>query len=267
MVNVTPSQLRFGLRLPGGNSEYIENLFRTRFPADSCEPIPLAGRCRLRTRDYQKKKDSSMPRIEPLAEADAQDKTAQTYGRIREMLGSETVPEPFLHYGRVQPFLQDFYMNFKKFVYTDGKIDAQTKAIIGLAVSSHYGCGLWLDFLIERAKSLGVTDGQVGEVIAVASTNAMYNSFFKFRDFSGSDIFSGMSVGLRAHTFTSTSLTDETIELINVAISNLNACKPCTSAHVEKSRQLGLSDEALLETIQCAATMGAGCAFLKAAGV
>lgn len=208
-----------------------------------------------------------MPRIEPLAEADAQDKTAQTYGRIKEMLGSDTVPEPFLHYGRVQPFLQDFYMNFKKFVFSDGKIDAQTKSIIGLAVSSHYGCGMWQDLLIERAKLLGVSDEQIGEVVAVASTNAMYNSFFKFRDLSGSDIFSGMSVGLRAHTFSSTSLTDQIVELINVAISDLNACKPCTSGHVEKARQIGVSDEALLETIQCAATMGAGCAFLKAAGV
>lgn len=208
-----------------------------------------------------------MPRIEPLPEADAQDKTAQTYGRIKEMLGSESVPEPFLYYGRVQPFLQDFYMNFKKFVYTDGRIDAQTKTIIGLAVSSHYGCGIWQDFLIERARSLGVTDEQIAEIIAVASTNAMYNSFFKFRDLSGSDLFSGMSVGLRAHTFSHTSLSDQIVELINVAISDLNACRPCTSGHVEKARQLGLSDEALLETIQCTATMGAGCSFLKAAGV
>lgn len=206
-----------------------------------------------------------MSRIQPLPESEAQDKLARTYGRIKEMLEADAVPEPFLTYGRVEPFLQDFYMNFKKFVYTDGKLDAKTKAILALAVSGHYGCGVWLDFFTDRLKSFGADDGFVAEVLAVGSTNAMYNAFFKFRDLSGSDVFGGMSVGLRAHTFTNTALEDATVELINTVISDLNACKPCTSGHVTKSRDLGTSDEQLLEAIQCAATMAAGCSFLKAA--
>ena len=206
-----------------------------------------------------------MPRIHPLPESEAQDKLERTYGRIKEMLGSDTVPEPFLTYGRVDAFLQDFYMNFKKFVYTDGALDAKTKAILGLAVSGHYGCPVWLDFFTDRLKSLGAEEGIVADVLAVASTNAMYNAFFKFRDLSGSEVFGGMSVGLRAHTFTNTSLDEKTVELINTASSNLNACKPCTSGHVTKSRDLGASDDQILEAIQCAATMAAGCSFLKAA--
>lgn len=207
-----------------------------------------------------------MSRIAPLPEADAEGKTERTYGRIKEMLGADAVPEPFLMYGRVEAFLQDFYMNFKKFVFEDGQLDARTKAIIGLAVSGHYGAGIWIDFFADRLKSMGGDDQLIADVLAVASTNAMYNAFFKFRDLSGSDVFGGMSVGLRAHTFMNTSLDEKMVELINVAISDLNACKPCTSGHVDKARQLGVSDEALLETIQCAATMSAGCAFLKAAG-
>jgi alkyl hydroperoxide reductase subunit D len=207
-----------------------------------------------------------MPRLQPLPENEAQDKVATTYGRIREMLGNEPIPQPFLYYGRVDAFLQDFYMNYKKFVFSDGKLSAQLKSIIALAVAGHYGSELWLDVLTNRFKSLGGTDNQVAEVLAIASTNAMYNSFFKFRDLSGSEVFSGMSVGLRAHTFTGTSFDDKTVELINIAISNLNACKPCTSGHVEKARGLGASDEELLEVVQCASTMAAGCAFLKSIG-
>ena len=206
-----------------------------------------------------------MSRIAPLPEAEAQDKLERTYGRIKEMLGSDSVPEPFLTYGRVEPFLQDFYMNFKKFVFSAGKLDEKTKAIIGLAVSGHFGCSVWLDFFTARLAALGGSTELPGEVIAVASTNAMYNAFFKFRDLSGSDIFSGMAVGLRAHTFSGTSLDEKTVELINISISDLNGCKPCTSGHVEKARQLGASDDELLEAVQCAATMAAACAFLKAA--
>lgn len=207
-----------------------------------------------------------MPFVTPLPEAEATNKVEQTYGRIKEMLGVEAVPEPFLLYGRVPAFLQDFYMNFKKFVLSDGALDANMHAVIGLAVSARDSSKFWVEYFIERLKALGVDQNQVAEILAVTSTNAMYNTFFKFRDLSGSDLFFGMAVGLRAHTFANTSLDAKTVELINIAISDLNACKPCTSGHVDKARELGVSDEAILETIQCAAVMMAGIQFLKTAG-
>lgn len=207
-----------------------------------------------------------MPRIPVLPEEDATDKARQTYGRIKEMLGSETVPQVFLAYGQVPSFLQDFYMNFKKFVYSDGKLDAKTKAVLALAVSTNANCDPWAEFLIERCRILGISQQQIAEIAALSATNAMYNTFFKFRDISGSDIFNGMSVGLRAHTFNSTSFDESTVELINVVISVLNVCRPCTSGHVAQVRNLGVSDEAILEAVQCAATMSAGVQYLKAAG-
>ena len=60
---------------------------------------------------------------------------------------------------------------------------------------------------------------------------------------------------------------DETVELINLALSDINACKPCTAAHVMKARKEGASDEAIYEAIQCAATMIAGTQFLRSIGV
>lgn len=204
--------------------------------------------------------------IAPLPESDATDKVAQTFGRIREMLGEAEVPLPFRVYARVPAFLQDFFMNFRKFVQGDGEIDARTRTVIALAVSGGAGSAAWTDFFLRRGRSLGLTEDQLAEVLAVASTNYMYNTFFKFRELSGSDLFAGLGVGLRAHTFHGTSLDDRTVELINIAISDINACQPCVSGHVEKARQLGLRNEQILEAIQCAATMLAGIQFLKAAG-
>ena len=104
-----------------------------------------------------------MSRIQPLPESEAEGKLERTYGRIKEMLEADTVPEPFLTYGRFEAFLQDFYMNFKKFVYQDGALDAKTKAILGLAVSGHYGCTVWLDFFTERLTSLGAEEGMTSD--------------------------------------------------------------------------------------------------------
>lgn len=207
-----------------------------------------------------------MFRINPLPESEATDKVAQTYGRIKELLGSDVVPEQFLAFGRVPAFLQDYYMNFKKFVWTDGANDVRVKATLALAVSATARCASWTEFFVNRCRQLELGEQYVADAIAVAATCQMYNIFFKFRDISGSDIFGGMPVGLRAHTFANTSLDEKTTELINIAISDINGCKPCTAGHVTKARQLGLSDDAILEAVQCAATVAAGAAFLNSAG-
>lgn len=206
-----------------------------------------------------------MPRILPVAPAEATDKVAQTYERLGELFEGGPVPPPFLLYARVPAFLQDFYMNFKKFVWSDGQIDVKTKATIALAVSSALRCPAWADFFAERCTKLGLPEQHVADTIGVASACQMYNVFFKFRDLSGSELFSGMGVGLRAHTFGNTSLDGKLVELINIAISDINGCKPCTSGHVDSARKLGVTDDALLECVQCAATMAAGCAFVNAA--
>lgn len=209
-----------------------------------------------------------MPRITPVTDVTSPDKVAQTFERLVELFGSEAaVPAPFRLYARVPAFLGDFYMNFKKFCFADGKLSTRTKSLIGLAVAGNSGCDEWADYFAARVQELGGDDQTVADAVGVASACALYNAFFKFRDLSGSELFGGMGVGLRAHTFNGTSLDEQTVELINIAISDLNACKPCTEGHVTKARSLGLSDDAILETIQCAATVYSGAQFLKGAGV
>ena len=178
------------------------------------------------------------------------------------MLGGGAIPAPFLVYARVPAFLQDFYTNFKKFVWTDGQIDVKTKATLALVVAAGARCHIWADFFAERCAKLGLSQQHTADTIAVAASCQMYNVFFKFHDLAASGKFDGMGMGLRAHTFANTSLDAKLVELINIVVSNINGCQPCTSGHVEKARQLGVSDAAILESVQCAATMAGGCAFL-----
>ena len=201
--------------------------------------------------------------LNPILPANASEPVLQIYGRIREMLDGD-LPEMFLVYGNVEPFLKDFYMNFKKFVVSSGALDEKTRALIALVASSHAKCPAWIRYFQKRAVDLGWTVSQVAEAMAVAATNYSYNTFFKFRHMSGCGLFEGMGVGLRAHTFQAVTLDQKLVELINIAISNINACQPCTSGHVSQARAIGLSDDQILECIQCASTMYAGCQFLNA---
>jgi alkyl hydroperoxide reductase subunit D len=207
-----------------------------------------------------------MAAIALLTEAEATDKIEQTYGRIKELLGVDSVPEPFLLYGRVPAFLQDFFMNSKRFIFSDGKLSAKTKGLIALVVAAKERCPVWVDWLTGYCDRLGWSEQERLDALAVAGACAMYNTFFKFRDLAGRDIFQGMSVGLRAHTFSGTSLDELTVELINIAVSDLNSCHACVSGHVSKGIELGAGEESILEAIQCAATMYSGTTFHAAAG-
>ncbi|MEZ6061446.1 MAG: carboxymuconolactone decarboxylase family protein [Planctomycetaceae bacterium] len=208
-----------------------------------------------------------MPLVNPVADADAVDKAAQAFTRIREVLGVEEIPEIFRYMASVPTFVHDFFMNFRKFVLSDGKLDEKSRLLIAVAVAGQCGCQTLLQYIRELAEARDISVQQITDALAVGATNSMYNVLFKFRDISGSAVFEGMPVGLRAHTFHGTSLPEETVELINLALSDINSCKPCTSSHVAKASQLKIADEAIYEAIQCAATMVAGSQFLRSIGV
>lgn len=205
--------------------------------------------------------------VNPVPESEAVDKAAQAYSRIKEVFELDEVPEVFRYMGNVPAFVHDFFMNFRKFVMTAGKLDEKSKLLIALAVAGKEGSQAWLNYLTELAAAKDISKLEITETLAVGATNSMYNVLFKFRDISGVPAFDAMPVGLRAHTFQSTSLPEQTVELINLALSDINACKPCTAAHVAKARQVGVEDEAIYEAIQCAATMIAGTQYLRSIGV
>ena len=204
-------------------------------------------------------------RIPPLPESDADGKVERVYGQLKELFEVDALPDCVLAMGRHEALLSDWYMNFKKFVWKDGQLDRRTKLLIAQAVALKEGSGPWADFFTGLAAKDGVTDAEVTDVAALVATNATYNTFFKFRTLSGTDLFDGLPVGLRAHAFQATAFDEKTVELINTAVSDLNACEPCVAGHVKKARGLGLSPDAILEAIQATATVYAGVQFLKSA--
>jgi alkyl hydroperoxide reductase subunit D len=207
---------------------------------------------------------STTAALRPLAETELSDKAIETLGRVRELFGEEAVPEAFFVYANAPAFMHDFYMNFKRFVLTAGKLDLKTKLLVAYGASIVLDAKPWRDVLARRLESAGATETELSAAAAIAATCSMYNVFFKFRDLAGSPSFQTMPVGLRAFAFANSGLDEKTVEIINVAVSDLNGCKPCTSGHVAKAVALGVSEEALLEAVQAAAAVAAGAVFLRA---
>src|ERR1700741_336708 len=132
-----------------------------------------------------------MPFISPVPLDQTSEKAAQVYERIREVLQVTEIPEIFQYLAVAPAFLHDFFMNFRKFVLSGGKLDEKRKLLIACGVTGQAGSVKWLDFLKTFAAQRNVSDQEIVDSLAVGATNSMYNVLFKFRDISGSDVFNG----------------------------------------------------------------------------
>ena len=199
-----------------------------------------------------------MPVTPPLAPEKAPESTRSIYERIKETLGNGQVPVGYQMMGNVEPFLQDSYLNFRKFIKDgSGKLDAKERHAIVLASSSAMNCVHCVRSHAREAVEIGWTEKEVAEILAVTATCAMYNVYFKFKDLAGDGAFEHLTPGLRAFTFQKTSLDEKLVELINVVVSNINGCRKCTSGHVAKSLELGATHEDIDEALKISATMAA----------
>ncbi len=143
-------------------------------------------------------------------------------------------------------------MNFKKFVYTSGHLDDKTKAIIALVAAVIPSARL--DRLLPEARRRAGLDRRSGRRSdGRGSHQLLLQHVLQVPRYERQRAVRRMGVGLRAHTFMSVSLDQKLVELINVAISDINACKPCTSGTSTRPGCAGVTDDQLLECIQCAA--------------
>lgn len=199
-----------------------------------------------------------MPVTPPIPPEKAPENIQSIYERIKETIGNGSVPVGYQMMAHVEPFLQDSYMNFRKFIKDGaGKLDPKTRYAIALAASSANNCRHCVAHHVKENAAAGWSEKEIAEILAVTATCAMYNSYFKFQDLAGDDRFKSFSVGLRAFTFAKVSLDQKLVELINIVVSNINGCHKCTSGHTAKALDLGVTPEEIDEAVKVASTMAA----------
>ena len=103
-----------------------------------------------------------MSLVSPVTPEQASDKVAQVYDRIREVMLVTEIPEVFQWLAAVPSFLHDFFMNFRKFVLSEGKLDVKSKLLIAIAVAGQAGSSRWLAYLQTFAEKSGVSEQDIG---------------------------------------------------------------------------------------------------------
>ena len=122
-----------------------------------------------------------MPLVNPVTPEQATDKAAQAFERIREVLEVSDIPEIFQYMANVPAFVHDYFMNFRKFVLSTGKLDEKRKLLVAFAVAGQTGSVKWMDYLQAFTATRNVSPAEITETLAIGATNSMYNVLFKFR--------------------------------------------------------------------------------------
>src|SRR5262249_49231678 len=86
---------------------------------------------------------SSSALLRPLEDSQLSEQAAETIARVRVMFGDDPIPESFFIYANAPAFLHDFYMNFKRFVLTAGKLDLKSKLLVAYSAAVVLGSRDW----------------------------------------------------------------------------------------------------------------------------
>jgi len=107
-----------------------------------------------------------MPTVKPVAYEDASPEVRAVYDSIMEARGIDFVPNFWRTIANHPPTLARLWDEIRE-TMADGALPAKTKEMIALAVSASNGCAYCVSSHTLAARNLGMSDQELGELMAV----------------------------------------------------------------------------------------------------
>lgn len=148
-------------------------------------------------------------------------------------------------------YLKDFRLNFKSILKANVLSELET-SLIGLALAYNTKNDHLKAFFDQKAKDAEATDEHISDAIACASLLSANNIFYRFRHFVEGDRYDKSPAKFRMSIMMKSSIGKELFELISLAVSAVNGCEICVSAHEKSLRELQVSEEKIWESIRIA---------------
>jgi alkyl hydroperoxide reductase subunit D len=199
-----------------------------------------------------------MPVTPPLSPDQAPEAAQKTLAQIKQAGDGEQIGTEYQMMAHAPAFLADAHANREKYVDEGtGALSEADREALALATSVANACKSCVRAHAKACEEAGWSQQEIAEIIAVASTGAMYNFFYKFRDAVDDERLSQIKPMLRAHTWRGTSLNTVLVELIAVLVSVVNSCHYCIDAHTKKAIEAGATHEQIEDAMRLAAVMTA----------
>ncbi len=191
----------------------------------------------------------------PWKEIAVNERSRRALDRIKEIFGVASLPPAFEILAASENGIQDVYMNLNRQM-ADGALERRAKLLIAVGVASSQGGSQAVDFFAAAALASGRSAQEVAEAVAVATTCAIFNGYYRFKHQIPEEwkaAFEAFRAPFNANAFMKAALPKAEIEAICVAVSSANQCVGCVTGHTDAARKAGMTDEQIDEVIRAGA--------------
>lgn len=153
-------------------------------------------------------------------------------------------------------YARDLKLNLASVLTPQGAPGLSPAQIWSIAVASAIAsrnAGLARQLEAAAAEALDAAHRRAAR--AAAAVMAMNNVYYRFVHLSGNADYQHMPARLRMNTIASPGVPRDDFELLSLAVSAVNGCGLCISAHERTLREHGLSPEAIQSAVRIAAVI------------
>jgi alkyl hydroperoxide reductase subunit D len=183
------------------------------------------------------------------------EKGRQALDRLKERFSLPELPPSLGVLAGSDSAANDLHMNLNR-QWADGKLAEKTKLIVAVAVAAAIGNARAVEFFGDIALAKGRTRSEVLDAVSAAGVCSIFNGYYRFRDQIPAEerpVFEAFRAPFNANSLLKSGLSPFEIEAICVAVSSVNSCDACVSGHLNKARDLGMTNEQADELIRASA--------------
>lgn len=152
-------------------------------------------------------------------------------------------------------FLKDLKLNVGS-VLNSGHIDRKHCLLLALSVAANERNEVLCAAFTALSEKEGASAAEIAETYACASLMAANNILYRFRHFMhDSSFYNNAPAGMRMSTMMNPVLGKEFFELMSLAISAVNGCERCVTAHEQSVKQHGASEARVFDAIRLASVI------------
>ena len=153
---------------------------------------------------------------------------------------------------------KDLKLNLSTVLSPDGAPGLSQPQIAGIALASAIAArNPALLAAIEAAASATLDAAHVSAARAAAAIMGMNNVYYRFVHLVGNDEYGKLPAKLRMNVIGNPGIDKLEFELLSLAVSAVNGCGMCVTAHERKLREGGIGREAIQSAVRIASVMHA----------
>ncbi len=146
-------------------------------------------------------------------------------------------------------YIRDLKVNFKN-TLTSEKLTEKETALIGLSIAVNENNSVLTTYFVDLATSKEASESEVADTVACASLLASNNVLYRFRHYTGQEIYDQLPAKIKMNIMMNPSTGKELFELISLAVSAANGCERCVNAHEHSLKEMGTSEERIFDAIR-----------------